>query len=476
MEANKEEILNYINKLEIALTRKQEWFNTERLQEMLNHYRMHYTCIKNLNDLFIKKSLIEKDPYKLDRRISDIVPTDTSAFNDSDTPHVLGARLSDYEMMLDFICTYYRFSVENITVSRIKTMLELNKTFDWENLSVNSASMNTKALASVVQSARTNAPAVLMSAINDSLEKSAQSISQINRLLAELIDFQRELYKGRLRKDIFEHPEFNSDFAFSSPENELSEIKRLYTKVIGKKNFYKDLINEIIEEDQGLNGSVLRQNVLNKLEFIPKAKTDAKKKTGPNAQELLTTCLNTFGFFAPVIAQFSAKLRDDFDLLFAEKKNLITKIKNLLRKLFAVPPKTRICNLPVIDSQSGVKSIVKINVNEFLDDIEKKVKIYSSISAHGAEYSKITSKKDVEILNFINTQLKENQQLFTTINSLDDYFKATVEVLLKPKLKGLKVDLSAYRNIIIDINKKRGEYVAFIEEEAQLKKLGIQEQ
>ena len=217
MEANKEEILNYINKLEIALTRKQEWFNTERLQEMLNHYRMHYTCIKNLNDLFIKKSLIEKDPYKLDRRISDIVPTDTSAFNDSDTPHVLGARLSDYEMMLDFICTYYRFSVENITVSRIKTMLELNKTFDWENLSVNSASMNTKALASVVQSARTNAPAVLMSAINDSLEKSAQSISQINRLLAELIDFQRELYKGRLRKDNFEHPA-NNNFIVSTDD------------------------------------------------------------------------------------------------------------------------------------------------------------------------------------------------------------------------------------------------------------------
>ena len=62
-----------------------------------------FTCVKNLNELFVEKSLIEADPYKLDRRISDIVVPDTNIFPEPETAVVLGTRLSEYETMLDFI-------------------------------------------------------------------------------------------------------------------------------------------------------------------------------------------------------------------------------------------------------------------------------------------------------------------------------------------------------------------------------------
>ena len=68
---------------------------------------------------------------------------------------------------------------------------------------------------------------------------------------------------------------------------------------------------------------------------------------------------------------------------------------------------------------------------------------------------------------------KENQRLFTIINALDDHFKSNVEVTQRPKVKGLKIDLSSYRNAIISINKKRGEYVSAKEEIEQMRKLGI---
>ena len=54
-------------------------------------------------------------------------------------------------------------------------------------------------------------------------------------MLNELGVFQRELYKGELRKDLFEHPDFNKAKAAESAEAELAEIKRLYAKVTGKK-------------------------------------------------------------------------------------------------------------------------------------------------------------------------------------------------------------------------------------------------
>ncbi len=472
MKMDKEKITNFINELEQALTLKQEWFNNEKLPEILQIYRMHYTCVKNLNEILIKKSLIEKDPYKLDKRISDIVVTETESFPETETAKVLGSRLSDYEMMLDYICTYLRFSTENLDVGKIKTLLELCKVFDWANISTNSASANTRALAKVVSMARLNASQILISNVNDSMEKSEEAINKIIKTLSELVEFQREFYKGRLRKDIFEHPEFNVDFALQSKQNELTEIKRMYVKVIGKKNFYVDLVNEIIEEDQSDNAEKLQQIILKKLEIKTPAKEIAKKNQ-VNSKDLLIAAVNSIGFLAPVMGQFLSKLNDNFDLLFYEKKNFFTKLKDSLRKMFGIPAKERICNLPIVNSQTGIKTITKINVSTFLDDINRKYRIYSGIVAKGPEYSKILSAKESDVVTFLNNQIKENQQLFTTINSLDDYFKATVEILLRPKLKGLKIDLSGYRNIIIDINKKRGEYASFIEEQEQMRRIGM---
>ena len=145
MELDKE----FFSQLEQALEQKQNWFNKERLPELLNHYRLFYTCVKNLNDMLTKKSLIIPDPYKLDKRISEIVVPDTSPFSEGEIPSILGSRLSEFETMLDFLCTYFRFSVENFTVDVIKKLLEMNRVFDWTNVSMNNGKANTRSLAKV---------------------------------------------------------------------------------------------------------------------------------------------------------------------------------------------------------------------------------------------------------------------------------------------------------------------------------------
>lgn len=463
--------VNFLAQLEQALSQKQEWFNNERLQQMLEQYRLLYTCVRNLNELLTKKSLVTPDPYKLDRRISDIVVPETTPFPETDIPAVLGARFSEYETMLDFICTYFRFSVENITISKIKSLLDLNKVFDWSALSANSGKANTRALAMVLNQARVNSPAVVISTMTDSIEKCGKATAEIEKCLAELAAFQKELYKGRLRKDIFEHPEFDKAKAFSAPEEEFAEIKRLHAKVFGKKPFYNDLVNEIVKEDQGPNKEQIREKLLQSLSF--KQKEVAKEKTGPDPKELLIQTVVALAGFTPVLAQIESKLTEDFNLLFVEKKGFLKKLKEAFRKAFGIKPKERICVIPVTDPKTGAKSSKKINVAEFLLDIDKKKKIYGSFVPGSAELQKIQSASEESVLSFLNHQISENQTIFSLVNALDDYFKANVEILLKPKLKGLKIDLSSYRNIIIAVNKKRGEYVALKEEIEQMKKLGI---
>ena len=124
------EVDNFNQALQEALSKKQEWYNTECLQELLSQYRLLHTCVRNLYESFVKKSLIHPDPYRLDKKISQIVVPESSPFAESDIPNIFGERFSNYETMLDFICTYFRFSTENFSLQNVKQLLDFNNVFE----------------------------------------------------------------------------------------------------------------------------------------------------------------------------------------------------------------------------------------------------------------------------------------------------------------------------------------------------------
>ena len=464
---------NFDAELQTALSKKQEWYNSESLQELLNEYRLMHTCVKNLYECFVKKSLIQPDPYRLDKKISEIVVPESSPFSESEISKVFGARFSDYETMLDFICTYFRFSTENFSIQTVKKLIDLNKVFDWEDLSMNSSRMNTRALAMTINNAKSNSPNVVQSMINDSVSKCSQSSVVISKMLNELGVFLRELFKGGLRKDLFEHPDFNKAKAAESAESELAEIRRLYTKVTGKKTMYTDLISEIVEEDHGPDKERKQAAVLERLAIKGAAKVEKKKAAGPDTKEMLMQAILALGAMAPTLTQLHSKLGENFTLLYQKKNTFFNKLMAALRKAFHIAEKEHVCNLPIKDAKTGAERTQKINVNEFLTDLSRKERVYNGIGMKGVEYQKINASNEDAILSFVNKQISEVQSIFVIINALDAYFKNEVDAEFKVKVKGMQIELSALRNSIINANKKRGEYASFKEEHAQMQKLGL---
>lgn len=468
------EVDNFVNELQTALNKKQEWYNSVRLQEMLMQYRLMYTCVKTLFETFVKKSLIVPDPYRLDKKISEIVVPDTSGFAESEISKVFGERFSNYETMLDFICTYFRFSMENFTIQKVKQLLDLNKVFEWDNLSSNSTRMNTRALAMVISNAKKGAPNVVQSMINDSIDKCAQSTVEINKMLNELAGFLRELYKGGLRRDLFDHPDFDKAKAAESSEAELAEIKRLYSKVTGKKNFYTDLVNEIIDEDHAPDKDRRRAAVLERLQIKETSKNGPEKKAaGPDTKEMIMQSVLAVGATAPTLAQLIAKLNDNIELLYKTKSTFFSRLISALKKAFHIPEKERVCNLVIKDAKTGAERTQKIKINEFMSDFSRKEHIYNGIATKGIEFSKIQSSSEDAILSFVNKQISELQSLFVVINAFDAHFKKEVDTEFKTGIKGMQIELSALRNSIINANKKRSEYASYKEEAAQMQKLGI---
>jgi hypothetical protein len=464
----------FLKELENALTAKTEWLNTSLLPEMLDNYRLLHTCVKNLYDLLVERSLIKSDPYKLDKKISEITVPDDSPFIENERATVMGARLSDYESMLDFICTYFKFSVDHINIQQIRRLVDFNNCIDWSHFSPNNSKTNTRNLAELINEARNHAAQMTISLINDSINKSAQAVSAINATLKELTDFQREIYKGQMRKDLFEHPSFNKELAFKSANAEMAEIKRLYPIVMGKKPFYNDLIQEIIKEDQSADKAQLQQALLQKLQVQEQRSQKSKKKV--DTKSMLMEPVLALSALGPQLHTVVAKISVNHDILSTEHNSFFDKLKEALRKAFNIPKPKEEYDLTIINQKTDTRNIQTIEYNSFLANLEHKERFFLSFSGkQTTEYKKIESSTEESILNFINKQISDAQEILVILNALDDYFKVNANNQDKEKIKGMKIELVTMKNTLVKANQKRAEYTSYIEEYAQMKKLGIKD-
>jgi len=467
-----DEHTEYLTSVQKAVLKKSDWYNNVEFPRMLEKYRLLFTCVRNIYDMLIQKNLITADPYRFDKKISDIKCPDTSDYGEPERNLVIGKRLSDYDAMLDFVCSFTRFSVENITLPKIKKLQDLNACFNWDDFSTSSTKPNTRGLATLLAEARTNAPQIVQSMINDHTTKCSTTTVEINQMLNALIRFQRELYKITVRKDLMEHPSFNKEKAFSSPEAELTEIKRIFSDATGKKPFYTELINEIIAEDIGPNSKQLRAEVLSKLEIKEEGVKKVVKKE-VDTKSMLMSAILVLGAMAPTYKAFSEKISFNFELLHVVPQTPWAKFVEALKKALGIKPKEIHIHISATDPVTKHKISKEIKIHELLDDINKKERLYSGIATRGAEFQKIAAAQEEQILTFMGKHISENQNLFNTITALDEYFKSAVSQQNRAKVKGMRIELDTMRNTIINANKKRGEYQATIEEAEQMKKLGI---
>ncbi|MBQ9538561.1 MAG: hypothetical protein IJU95_04765, partial [Treponema sp.] len=168
-----------------AVDDKVAWFNSNVLPKVQEGYRNHLIFVKNLTNALQRRSLITPDPYKNDKKITDVAPIEDSAFNDTERATQLGIRLGQYENMVDFICTYVKFSVEQLPTAKVKKLVDFNNSFSWGALNPDSSRQNTKALGSALMELKTTTQGggVAMSMPFDSIAKTAKDLEEMTREL-----------------------------------------------------------------------------------------------------------------------------------------------------------------------------------------------------------------------------------------------------------------------------------------------------
>ena len=463
----------FFGALETAIAEKTENLNAKVLPGVLSNFQLLHTCVKNMYAMLVQRALIKPDPYKLEKKITEIVLPDESAYMENERSIVMGTRFSDYESMLEFVCTYYKFSTDRLDLTQTKRLLDLATCIDWRAFSINSSKVNTRGLATLVNEAHIHAPQMVLSLISDSLNKSSTAVSAIYSGLTDLVNFERESYKFEVRKKVIENPAFDKT-ALTSFSAELAEIKRLFPKLLPQKQYYSELIQEIVKEDCAPEKEQFRQQALARLRIAERKVREVKRKVDTRA--MLLDIVLSLSALAPQYEQVVSKVESNHAVLSSEHNGFFDKLKRVLRQAFNLKAAPEEYELVIVNQKNEARTTKKIEYNTFFALLVRKQQFLQSFAdTQSEEFRKITAAAEETVLGFINRQLTDNREILLQLNALDEYFKSQASAANKDKIKGMKMELVTMKNTLVKSNQKRAEYVSVAEEKMQLEKLGINE-
>ncbi len=453
---------NYIDTLQQTLIARKDWLEKTEVVKLKDELRIYQISFASLYNIYLKKKVIDEDPYKQDTKINEIEAPDTSVIPEARKVEQLSIRLSNFDNQLDYLVNFYQLSVDYLNLDRIKRIVGLIRYIDWVSLTPDSQSPMTKMVSEITSHAKTGVDPLTLSIIGESLSKLSKTTASSMTILKDLNIYYRETYKLNVRQSVTKD--------MSAGEATLEHIKKkMHTEMPGSP-FYKELIDEIIKEDYSESSMDLRDTVLNTLRVVDNTKQKAQKAV-VNFKAILLDGIVVIGGATKSITEIIAKLQENQSVLESRKKTFFEAVKELIRQITNAEPEEVIYNVESLDPTKGIPVKERVNFHQLMDELDKKNKILASF-VHGPAYNKLSNMTEEQIIGYLEKNVKDMQTYHRILTSLDDFFKANVQPDARNKIKGIKPELSQLKNTFIKANQLRYEYSAQMEADEQMKRLG----
>ncbi len=462
-----EEANGYQVKLEAALEKKAQFLEEKYLPRLMKNFRVFQTFFENIYNILLRKALVQEDPYKYDQKITEVTVPPQGNFMESEKQEKISQRLSEFHSQLDFLNNYYQFSLEFLTLDRIKRIVGLVQYINWLRLIETSTNITTVALAQELNKIRQGSDKLAAGIINDSTVQIGTNVKQILTMLKEIAFYLRETYKLELRRDVISRlPDL------ANKEEAVNKIKRLFRQEKGDKPFFPELVEEVLAEDYSDNRQELRAEVLSKLSV-----QEVKKKVSQEGHTYKTILLESIRLLASTGSYLNdslKKLTDNNLILLNRKQSFGEKFKQWLQKVAQKGEPSQIIDVEYFDSISSATRIEKLDFKLFLEDTQQKARLFSAIyNKMSTAYLRLESASEDQIFKFLDINLKELHLIYRRLEGLNTYFRSEAPTEERGRIKGIKIELSSMKNSLVKSNQKKHEYVALKEEERQMKKLGI---
>ena len=456
------ELANYIGTLQQVLTERKDWLEKEELGKLKDELRTFQSSYASLYNIYLKKKLIDEDPYKQETKISELQVPDTSLLNETKRIEQLSIRLSNFDSQLDFLVNFYQLNIDFLNLDRIKRIVGLIRYVDWPALTPDSQSAVTKAVSELTSQSKAGVDAITLSIIGESLTRLSKTTATIMNILKDLNAYYREAYKLEVRQKVTQD--------MTASDATLDNIRKKIQSAMPGSHFYKELCDEIIKEDYSKSGQDLKDSILNTLK-VSHAKPKAAK-AAVNFKNILLDGIQVIGGAGTIFIEIGTKFDENQSVIENRKKNFLEMLKNLIRQITNADPEEVVYNVEYLDTTKGVPVKERVNFHQFRDDMDKKAKILCSF-VRGPAYTKLSAMTEEQIIGYLEKNIRDVQSYHKTMGALDDFFKTNAGAGDREKIKGIKPELSALKNSFVKANQMRYEYSAQKEEEEQLKRLGI---
>jgi len=453
---------NYIDMLSQALFARRDWLEKAELAKLKEELRIFQISYSVLYNMFLKKKLINEDPYKQESKISDLEIPETGPFNEAKKREQISLRLASYDSQLDFLVNFYQFGVDFLNVERIRRIVGLVRYIDWMNLTPDSQSNNTKVVAEIVNNAKSGGDALTLSIIGESLTKLPKCTTTIIGILRDLSIYHKETYKLNVRKAMS---------GMQASEANAANIKKKMGSAMPGTAFYQEYIDELLKEDYSKDGPAMREAVLKALMIKEEKPKDAKPKVDYKA--MLLGGIVAIGNAATVMNEIIQKIDENEEVLADQKKGFWEKLRQLIRAMMHAEPEDVFYDLLFIDQSTGVQKKETTNLHQLRGDLERKTRILAGMSAQGPVMAKLKAMTEEQCTAYLERTIRDVQNYHRILTSLDDYFKSNVTQHERARIKGIKPELASVKNCIVRANQIRAEYTGAKEEEEQMKRLGI---
>jgi len=468
MEDNK----NFTEMLFQAVLERQQVLDSYLLPKLHDEYRIIQSSAKTVRSILVKKAILHDDEYKYDSKITDIEVPSEEGYTDGERNAVIGHRLAQYEAMLEYLSNYYQFTCDFLTTDRINKLIGLGRCFSWEAFSNTSTRPNTKGLADLVNNIRNSSDSLSISILNDSLTQLSKSSLSVAKTLKGLTEFHRERYKTAVRKLVMPGVVIDAATLETGPSTAMHQIKKAFAASMAGQPFYTELIEEILKEDFSPDHAVRQQELLSRL-----ASTKGEASKGPAKDSLKPVLLDgirTIGAVSPQLDEIVAKLSENQRVVLATERSFFQKLAEALKKAFNIPEREEDIQILSVDpvTQTGKKEYIKFN--PFIEDVKHRARVCTAFAVRTSPaYQKIELMDEQQILDLLTRHIADIATIMKQCAGLDEYFKQNTDITIRERMRGIKVEISAIRNNLVKANQCRAEYAAQVEEQQQLKKLGI---
>ena len=468
-----EENRDFVQELEEGLKAKRMELESSILPSLKEDLRSFGNTFHMMYTYLVQKGFLKEDHYNYEQT-SSLEPPSSDPIADTEMVSELSYRLSSYDSTMDYLNNVYDVDIDKLNLGGIKKVLSVVDYIKWNSLGSNTTHTITRGLSMIMDKivANTNDPVSSEVRFN-AISTQINNYKNIKAKLKEISLYQREAYKFRIRSVIMPSVNPTSEMVTKDLKGLLMSIKLEIGSQLPGSPFYRELIEEILDEDFGFDGERKRADLLKRLNIQDRKDSQKKKKKEPEKKvdkQTLLKIIPDLSKSADQLGSALAKLENNREITSSKKKGLA----EILRRFFNRREEDVYYDVKTTDPVSGQSRKVKINFTSLSDKIRKKTQLLRNIgNTNSQQYEKLTQYSEEMLKEFIDNNLMELRSFHRQMVGLDEMFKKEDEPSIKARIRGIRVETDTLKRLYMECNKSLKEYMSIKEEMAQLKALGI---